>query len=66
MNNIPELNEAFTLSKSIKAILIKLSNELDDEENDSALALYGLITLSENVIRCQEKTIEYLSTCKTK
>jgi len=62
--NSPELNEAYTVIKSIKAILTKMSDELDAEESDNALALYGLITLSDHAIKNQEAAIRNLSNIK--
>lgn len=58
--SIEELNEAYTLSKSVKSIIRKMMDELTPEQDDNASALYGLIHICESVIDNQDKAIHKL------
>lgn len=53
---ISELNEAYTLSKSLKVIIRKMLDETLDD--DDASAFYGLIHICESVIENQNIAIE--------
>lgn len=62
--NLNELNEAYTLSKSVKVIINKML--CDSLCEDDASALYGLIHICESVIENQTLAINKLLSIEEK
>ncbi|WP_277973287.1 helix-turn-helix domain-containing protein [Pantoea agglomerans] len=60
ITNIEELNEAYTLTKSVKSILNNMLGAAGSDEDDSASIYYGLIDLCESAIQGQQKAIDKL------
>lgn len=60
ITNIEELNQAYTLTKSVKSILINMLDSGNHDKDDTASIYYGLIDLCESAIENQQKTIDKL------
>ncbi|ARF49630.1 hypothetical protein [Pantoea stewartii] len=58
--NIDELNEAYTLSKSLNVIIKKMMDSLPPDQDDNSAAFYGLSHICESVTDNQGKAIQKL------
>jgi len=58
--SIPELNEAYTISKGVDAIINELIQSLGPADDRLGSVLYSLSNLTKQVIDGQEKAIQTL------
>lgn len=58
--DIPELDEAYTISKGINAIITELIQGLGPDDDNLGCVLYSLSNLTKQVIDSQEKAINTL------